>query len=288
MADRVYILLPAHNRRKITINLVEALRLQTYRNFVLVLLDDGSGDGTAEAVTAVLPETVVVRGNGTWWWAGALAAGCDWLEQTGVDESAIVLIMNDDVDIVDTFLGDGVGEFNAYFDTLLLARQMDATTGVELDRGGGVHVDMIRFRFTAAASPEAVNCLPTRGLFIRWRDLRKVGFLPKRLPHYFSDYEFTIRARQLGLRLKVADKVSVKIYPRRTGLTRDDLFAHPRRVRFALLFSNRCKDNPSARAAFVGLAAPPLLRPWLWLRVWTSAAILVVRLVLTPVSRNET
>ena len=49
MGEPVYILLPVHNRRAITVRMAEALRGQTRQDFQLVLVDDGSTDGTADA-----------------------------------------------------------------------------------------------------------------------------------------------------------------------------------------------------------------------------------------------
>jgi GT2 family glycosyltransferase len=285
-SGRLYVLLPVHNRRQTTVCFVEALKLQTWREFQLILIDDGSTDGTADAVRAIYPGVVVVSGDGTWWWAGSLDQGCRYLACSGVRSDDILLLMNDDVVIAPQFLEHALAEFREIQDTLLLARQVNATTGREIDQGGGVCVNLDELRFAAASNPMEVNCLPTRGLFLRWRDMcRTGGFRPKWLPHYLSDYEFTLRARKRGLQLRVAHKASLGVQVKQSGRSRENLFMDSRRRRFSLLFSNRYKDNPVTWSAFAWLVAPVWRRPYLWAKIWCHFLITVARCVFTPVKR---
>src|ERR1700751_1054488 len=95
-SDTVFILLPVHNRKTITLQFVNRLKKQTHQNFQLILVDDGSTDGTADAVLSELPNTKVIRGDGNLWWGGGLQAGVDYLKQSCVDSDPIVLMINDD------------------------------------------------------------------------------------------------------------------------------------------------------------------------------------------------
>jgi len=281
---RVFILLPVHNRREITVRFVEALGRQTWRDFQLVLIDDGSTDGTADAVRAAWPATQVLTGTGQWWWGGSLDQGCQHLRRTGVVADDILVLMNDDVVIGPDFLEQALAEFAQTRDTLLLARQMDARTGAEIDHGGGVRADLREMRFVAATRSEEINCLPTRGLFLRWRDLERAGgFRPAHLPHYLSDYEFTIRAQQRGLQLKVARTASLGVRTEQSGRSLQNLFAEPRTRRFGLIFSQRFKDNPVTWSAFVWLAVPWPRKPYLWLKIWVHFLVVAVRCAVRPV-----
>jgi len=47
---RVSVILPTHDRRKLVVEAIESVRAQTYRDFELLVVDDGSTDGTAEMV----------------------------------------------------------------------------------------------------------------------------------------------------------------------------------------------------------------------------------------------
>ena len=288
MSDRLHILLPVHNRRETTVRFVQALVRQTWRDFHLVLIDDGSTDGTVDAVKAHWPAVDVVRGDGSWWWAGCLDQGCRHLVRTGVADDDVLLLINDDVVIGPDFLAKAMAEISSLRDTLMLARQVDAETGEEVGFGGGVKADLAELRFAATRQPEEINCLPTRGLFLRWRDLKRAGgFRPEQLPHYLSDYEFTVRAARRGLKLRIARTASLGVQLERTGRSVADLFRGTRADRFGLLFSRRFKDNPVTRSRFVWLAAPPGRRPYLWLKIWVLFLITAARCVYVPVRRDE-
>jgi GT2 family glycosyltransferase len=280
---RLSILLPVHNRRETTVRCVQMLRDQTWRDFRLVLIDDGSTDGTAAAVQALLPEVEIVRGRGHWWWAGSLQQGCRHLACRGMAEEDVVLLLNDDVVLGPRFLADALAELALLPDTLLLARQVDAATGADIDGGGGVHADLRELRFTAARTPAEINCLPTRGLFLRWRDLCRVGgFRPEWLPHYFSDYEFTLRAGARGLALRVARTATLGVQIEQSGRSLANLAGVPRGQRLSLLFSRRFKDNPCTWSAFVWLAAPPPRKCYLWLKIWVHFLVSAPAALLRP------
>ena len=226
-ADRgvqLYILLPVHNRREITLRFVEALTCQTWREFHLVLIDDGSSDGTAAAVKLLWPAAEVITGNGNWWWAGCLDQGCKYLARHGIAEDDILVLMNDDVMMGAEFFEQAIDEFRTTKDTLFLARQVDLSTHCEIDHGGGIRVDLNQLRFHAASRPAEINCMPTRGLFLRWRDMCRIGgFHPKYLPHYLSDYEFTLRAQRKGLHLRVARIASLGVRTDQSGQSIENL-----------------------------------------------------------------
>jgi len=288
VARQLYILLPVHNRREITLRFVAALAFQTWRDFRLILIDDGSTDGTATAVKALLPTAEVITGNGNWWWAGSLEQGCQYLRRNGVADDDILLLMNDDVAIGPDFLARAREELAGMTDTLMLARQIDADTGKEFDYGGGIKVDLKELRFAAAASPKEINCLPTRGLFLRWRDMvRAGGFRAHRLPHYLSDYEFTLRAGKKGLQLRVAQSVSLGVHTAQSGRSLSNLYHSSRVRRFGLIFSRRFKDNPLTWSIFAGLVASPSRKPYLWGKIWFHFLLTAARCLYLPVKRAE-
>ena len=64
MKPCIYILLPVHNRREITRDFIDCLVTQTCQNYHLVLIDDGSTDGTDQMVRERVENLTVIRGNG--------------------------------------------------------------------------------------------------------------------------------------------------------------------------------------------------------------------------------
>lgn len=100
MSDRIiHILLPVHNRLNVTMRFAAQLLAQKTQSFHLILLDDGSTDGTTEAIRAILGEKVTVfKGSGDRWWGGALQVGYDLIKSGRIacKDEDIIGILNDD------------------------------------------------------------------------------------------------------------------------------------------------------------------------------------------------
>ena len=120
---KIYIFLPVHNRIDETKRFVEALKGQTYQNYHLLLIDDGSTDGTSQFVRENIDDTklTILYGSGNWWWGGSLHKGYKWLKKNRIDDEDIVLIMNDDTYFEDDFLENGVNLIIDNHNSLLLA-----------------------------------------------------------------------------------------------------------------------------------------------------------------------
>jgi GT2 family glycosyltransferase len=191
----VFVLAPVHNRRAITEKFVRNLKSQTYPNWHLILVDDGSTDGTAEMVTSLLPEAIILRGTGNWWWAGSLEKAYRWLRSTDTKAGSVIVIMNDDTEFDAGFLAAGVAALQPR--SMLLARQYSFETEELLEVG--VQWDWRTLICKSVKEAYAINCHPTRGLFFYFSVMVETGgFHPYLLPHYLSDYEYTIRARRIG------------------------------------------------------------------------------------------
>jgi len=195
-----------------------------------------------------------------------------------------LLFMNDDVIIDRDFLARAVCKLESLKDTLLLPQVIDRESG--LPRESGVNANLKQLTFEQASSPYTINCLPTRGLFLRMGDLRRIGwFHPRMLPHYLSDYEFTIRAYRKGFRLVTCPTLSIEFDPMQTGFRN---FDHLGFIAFARqYFSKKSVSNPLHWTSFILLAVPG---PYIVLhvfRVWRSAMMQLVRRVRYPASDQQ-
>ena len=270
----IYILLPVHNRRAITSKFIDCLLQQVDKNFHLVLVDDGSDDGTAEFVRSRMTQDAlsVITGHGHWWWAGSLWHGINWLHDRMPADEDVVLFINDDVRFDQDFLRKGIDSLRSAKNSLLLARFLDST-GESVETG--VQASFSALKFSVATSPEEINCLSTRGLFIRWLDVKKIGnFRPRLLPHYLSDYEYTIRAKRLGYKLMTSSEVALHQDLSPTGFhsqERNGVFMNAKR-----LFSKKSPHNPYYRTVFLLMCCPIRYLPLNILRVWASGFLRVV------------
>lgn len=269
MMHKIYILLPAHNRCAVTEKFIDCLAAQTYSNYHLILIDDGSTDNTAQMVQAKIKNLTVLKGCGDWWWAGSLQQGINWLEQHGVEDRDIVVFANDDITFDADFLQKAVRIFDTLHAALLLPYLRDEKTG--LPQESGVEADLQKLTFITATAPDKINCLPTRGLFIRIADLRKVGkFHPRLLPHYLSDYEFTIRAHRKGLRLITSADIAIDVDEGQTGyrnLENLDFIDFMKRY-----FSKKYVSNPIYWSTFILLTVPKSHILGRLFRLWAATA----------------
>ncbi len=261
----IHVLLPVHDRRAITEQFVRCLLDQTDQDFHLVLVDDGSSDGTTEAVLELLPTTTVIRGDGSWWWAGSLQQAYRWLEGRDLDPSDLVLIANDDTRFDADFLAAGRAALVGRPRSLLLAQLFDGESGEFIELG--VHVNWRRLRLVGAKEPERVNCFSTRGLFMAATDFLELGgFHPRLLPHYMSDYEFTIRAHHRGYAL-ISDP-GVRLWLDRTTTGIRKVARTSVRAYLRSTLTKRSVHNPIWWSTFLLLACPRTWLPLNLFRVW--------------------
>lgn len=267
--EKIYILLPVHNRKEVTIKFVACLNAQIYKNYHLILIDDGSKDGTEEMVRNNIASLTVLKGKGNWWWTGCLQQGYKWIREHSVPLSDVVLIINDDTEFEVDFLENALRLLSCNKKTLILSQYFDREAPAVIETG--VTVDWRRLAFDIATVPERINCLSTRGLFLRVSDLFEIGgFHARLLPHYASDYEFTIRARRKGLRLMTDPALKLWFDKNTTGYRHFE--AEPFWCSMKKLFSKKSVANPVVWTVFVGLSCPWRWKPINWLRVWKGAA----------------
>lgn len=92
---RIAVLMAAHNRRELTVGALRSLEVARHVfNLTIILLDDASTDGTADAVRIAWPGAVVLTGDGNAFWNGGMHQAWSYARTLGFDG---YLWLNDDV-----------------------------------------------------------------------------------------------------------------------------------------------------------------------------------------------
>jgi len=264
----VYILLPVHNRKKITLDFIKSLKKQTYEKIFLILIDDGSTDGTADAVIDEYKNTHVIYGNGNLWWAGSLQKGYEYLvNSANVSENDHILIMNDDTSFNEDYIENGIKIIQKNPQYLLGSVAISAQNGKVLD--SGKKVNWRGYKIEDIANDEKVECLSTRGLFIPILSFVDIGgFHPYLLPHYLSDYEYTIRAVNKGYKLMSDKSLSLYQNEETTGIHSIKEMNYDIISKLRLIFSKKYAQNPFYISTFILLCCPLKYRLQNILRIW--------------------
>lgn len=244
----LYIVTAVHNRFNITKRFVSMLKQQTFMDFKLLLVDDGSTDGTAKMVLKAMPEAVILQGNGDLWWGGALHEAYKWLIKNAENQD-YVFFSNDDVVLPDRYLEKGM-EFIAHQPhSMLSGYGYGEESGELLD--SPIVWDHANNCGHQAKKEEIANCCSTRSLFVQMEDVRKIGgFHPVLLPHYLSDYEWTIRAVKKGVKIITNDELVYHLHDSAESMK------EKKKRTIKSVLSKKSNANPFVRFNFILLTAP--------------------------------
>ncbi|MFD2937187.1 glycosyltransferase family 2 protein [Spirosoma flavum] len=229
----ISIVIPVHDRKEYTRQCLTCLFAQTYRNFQIVIVDDGSTDGTAEMISQQFPSVVVLKGDGNLWWTEATNWGIRYA-QKGVDkrDENFVLTLNDDTRVAPDYLQTMLDAYRKHKPCLIGSVSVDSDNPEKLEyagaifelyTAGGHHLSEdynSSYRELAArTSYLESHSLPGRGTLIPMEVFDRIGlFDSKKYIHYMSDIEFSVRARKAGYRLIVNVPSVVYEYVEATGI----------------------------------------------------------------------
>ena len=247
--------MPVFNRILVTRRFISCLKKQTNQNFHLIVIDDGSTDGTSDFITKELKNSTILKGNGNLWWGGSLHKGYKWVKKNLIDDDNFILIINNDTEFDGNFLQTGINLLNLKDKTIYGAQCHDKYTGLLFDKG--VTINWKNMTYNQAVHPEFINCLSTRGLFLKLKDYLEIGGLhPVLLPHYGSDYEYTIRAKTMGYTLLTTD--TLRVWTDDKNKRDHDYLSSGLFHYLKTVFSKKknFKDNPIYYCIFIILTSP--------------------------------
>ena len=262
----VYCVIPVHNRLEITKRCLSYLRKQDYPAVQIVIVDDGSTDGTGEFLAQCgLSHMTVLTGDGDLWWGGAMHMGiADVMKVARKDD--YLLMLNDDVRVETTYVSALVSDSVANAGAVIGAAQRDEVSGALL--ASGYTIDYWGMRILPAQAPypvEGVDALPGRGTLFPMRAVLNAGNINvNAFPHYLGDLEYSARIHEMGWDLIISKTADIYTSPessdeniRRQGITKE-------------YFSFRSKNNLISRLWFFSMRGP-----W-WLRFWALPRYVVV------------
>ncbi|TGE14040.1 glycosyltransferase family 2 protein [Hymenobacter elongatus] len=218
----LYIVIPVFNRLKYTRECLLSLRAQTRTDFRIVVVDDGSTDGTDQMLAREFGEVAVVKGDGNLFWTAGVNAGIRHALTLGANR---IMTMNNDVLVLHDFVERMLFWAEKHPQAVLGALELDVATGKPIYGGERLDWRTNTRHDLLAELPEAdrhglhpVTYLPGRGLLIPLEVIEKIGlFDEKRLPHYLADFDYTSVARLHGFAVYCNYDARLSTYPDESG-----------------------------------------------------------------------
>ena len=205
---KVRIMIPTFNRKSYLKILLEQFLRQEIPGYEvrIIVVDDGSKDGTGEMLQREYPGVRVVSGSGNWWFTRCINEGM----RAAVPEDAdFILTINDDVEIEDSYLKMILAAAESVARPCIIGSVSYTIEQPRRITFSGIRkvvwwrykqYDYIK-QFTPV-EPSSLHGLvpsvglPARGMLIHRDVIRAIGLWDERLPQYGSDEEYCLRANQ--------------------------------------------------------------------------------------------
>ena len=214
---KVSVLIPIHNGIECTKKCLHELnglfKTGEYTNceFSIIVIDDGSSDGSKEWISANYPRVMILEGDGNLWWSGAVNKGAKHaFEGTGSD---YVLLWNNDIKPKGNYFVILSRIISQEPDSTIIGSKICNLNNNMIWSFGGIFNPktgkkyMIGFNQTDSDKFNKVievDWLTGMGTLVSKKAVDRIGYWDRyNFPQYHGDSDFTYRAKLNGFKLKV-------------------------------------------------------------------------------------
>lgn len=275
-SPNLVVVIPTYNRWEETRITLACLAQTEYRNFEIVLIEDGCTDGTADNCQKEFPDVHLLHGDGNLWWSGAINKGVEYALALGADA---IVWLNDDNRVEPDTLSRLADSFERLGErSIICARTKTADT--RLDEWVGDpprwHPEFGTWKPPDLSAEDVPVKHPPggRGVLIPAQCFREIGFIDSQaFPHYWADHDFHYRAMKAGYRYFIAPKAVVWNAPNKVRLEAGEQFSSAG-VRWFLFNRRSAMNMPTVhrllkrhlpRREYRRIFYPILFRHLLWL-----------------------
>jgi len=233
----IAILLPVHNRLDLTKKTLEELsmRMQNSQHykFYLVLIDDGSTDGTAEWVKHHYPEVIILMGDGNLWWSGAVNLGAKYALETL--NASYLFLYNNDIHLKKDYLPELLKILAENDSETIIGSKIYIAEQPDLiwSMGGYFNPKTGKYGMYGYYEKDSpyynsvfsVDWFTGMGTVIPKEVIEKIGFWDNiNFPQYHGDSDFTYRAKKAGFKLLVNPALKIYNSVKHSGIEHEGSF----------------------------------------------------------------
>lgn len=196
----IAVLLTCHNRKNKTLECLANLYKQNKVNnfsFDIYLVDDGSTDGTGEAVLDQFPEVNVIQGNGELFWNRGMCLAWETARENGNYDGVIWL--NDDTLLYSNALEVLNNNITEHPNSIIVGTIESSQTPGHLTYGGRWKGNVVN------PNNEVYECDKINGNFVLVPKTvsDRIGYLDPYYRHSIGDSDYGLRAKRNGVKVIV-------------------------------------------------------------------------------------
>ncbi|QQG40223.1 MAG: glycosyltransferase family 2 protein [Candidatus Aenigmatarchaeota archaeon] len=221
--------------------LMESLETQTYRDFDVIIADNGSTDGSTEELRKLAGQKkiVLIENGKNLGFAGGINAALR------AAKTPYVLALNDDMKLMPNYVEILVRELDEHQDVAVVQSKILSWDGTKIDMIGTqlTYGSMIARRGAGAPADaygehEYIEHVGGGGVIFRMEVLKKLGYFDESFfPGYYEDADLTWRLKEAGYKMYYCPEA--RVYHKHGGSMKRwgaglSLSAHRNRYRFLL------------------------------------------------------
>ncbi|MBN2272720.1 MAG: glycosyltransferase family 2 protein [Bacteroidales bacterium] len=261
---QIAIIIPVYNHLSFTkqalADLSSALKDIQEPLFPVIIIDDGSSDGTGEWININYPDVHLLQGDGNLWWSGAVNMGARYaLESLKAD---FILLWNNDINFDGCYFRNLIriikenNNDTIIGSKILVEEQPDIiwSMGGYFNPVSGKHGMVGYFKKNEEVYKKVFEAdwLTGMGTIIPGQIIEKLGYWDNiNFPQYSGDSDFTYRAKLKGHKIIVHPDLILFNKTEHSGVTRPHSF----KQLLNLLTDNRSKSNFKRNLKFYKLYA---------------------------------
>lgn len=248
----IAIIIATHNRSrllKVLLQQLSELIIPDGVSIMIIIVNDGSTDGTLNMINNWFPGVKVINGDGNWWWTKCINEGV----KTAIDNGCThCLLLNDDNEVNKDYLKILVSDYLTLQKLSILGTaSVSLSLPHRIESAGTKRFIRWRLKFVPYYKgfhvvDEHFNgikktwTLSGRGTLISMEVFNEIGFFDERLIQYGSDDEFFIRANIFNIPVYISWNAVVFNH---THLTSDGAVYKSSFIKLIKSFFNKYSSN---------------------------------------------